>query len=65
MSIQDQFLSFAINALLIFKSRPSAIRRALAKRQYARAPLPKNDGVTIAVVQMQADLIDAGVAFAE
>ncbi|MBI5030270.1 MAG: hypothetical protein HZB51_07070 [Chloroflexi bacterium] len=65
MSIRDQLLASAINALLTFKSRPSAIRRALARHPYPHTPTLIPTHVTIAVVQMQADLVDDGVAFGE
>ncbi len=65
MAIKDQLLSLAINALLAHKSRPSAIRRALAGRKYACVATPTRDRVTVAVVQMQADLIDDGAEFAD
>ncbi len=65
MSLKDQLLSAAINTLLAYKSRPGAIRRTLAGRKYARASAPTRDCVTVAVVQMQADLLDDGGAFAD
>lgn len=65
MSLKDQLLSAGINTLLTYKSHPSAIRRALAKRKYTRASPPTQDRVTVAVVQMQLDLIDDGAQFAD
>ncbi len=64
MSIQDRLLSAAINALLAYKSRPDPIRRVLKNRKDARAPLPTRDRVTVAVVQMQLDLVNEGLQFA-
>jgi len=65
MSIQDRLLSAAINALLAYQSRPDSIRRALKNRKYTRASQPTHHRVTIAVVQMQLDLVDDGVQFAD
>ena len=65
MNIKDQLLSTAINALLTYKSRPSAIRSALAKQTYTRARVPTRERVTIGIVQMEMDLLDDGVQFAE
>lgn len=64
MALKDYLLSIAIDALLTYKSRPDAIRRALSRGQYARAMAPSPDSVVIGVVQMQLDLLDDGVAFA-
>lgn len=64
MPIQDQLLAQAANALLVYKSRPGAIRRALAWRKYARAAAPTPERVTVAIVQIQIDLLDDGAAFA-
>lgn len=65
MSIRDRILANIINALLTYQSRPGAIRRALAKRKYTRVSAPTQDRVTLAVVQMQLDLVDDGVQFAD
>lgn len=65
MPLRDYLLSTIINALLAYKSRPSAIRRALAQRKYQRASAPTPDRVTVGVVQMQLDLVDDGVQFAD
>ncbi len=65
MSIHDWVLSQAVNALLAFKSRPGAIRRALARKKYTRIAPPTRERMTIGVVQMQADLLEDGVQFAE
>ncbi|MBI4786640.1 MAG: hypothetical protein HY782_06300 [Chloroflexi bacterium] len=64
MSIKDQFLSTAINALLTYKSRPSAIRSMLARRHYTRAQAPTRERVTVAVIQMRIELLDDSVRFA-
>lgn len=65
MALKDYLLSAAIHARLTYKSRPGSIRRALSRRQYARAPVPSPDAVVVGVVQMQLDLLDDGVAFAD
>ncbi len=65
MTVKDRLFSTVINALLAYKSRPGAIRRALAKRRYTRASQPTRERVTVAVVQMQLDLIDDGAQFAD
>ncbi len=62
--MRDRILSAAVNALLAYRSRPGAIRRALAQRHYTRASQPTRERITVAVVQMQADLLDDGAAFA-
>ena len=64
-AFKDKMLSVAINALLAYKSRPSAIRRALALCDYSHTPALTPNRITIAVVQMQADLLGDGVAFAD
>jgi predicted amidohydrolase len=64
MSLQDWFLARAVSTILAYKSRPGSIRRALSRRQYARAAVPSRDSVMVGVVQMQLDLLDDGVAFA-
>ncbi len=64
MPIKDWLVERAAAALLEYKSRPGAIRRALAGRKYTRPPAPTRDRVTVAVVQLGADLLDDGAAFA-
>ncbi len=65
MAIKDWLLEKAIKGLLEYKSRPGAIRKAMAGKKYERAVTPTRDRVTVGVVQMQADLLDDGVQFAE
>ncbi len=65
MSVRDWFLGQAIGALLAYKSRSGSIRRALSRRQFARAAVSSPDAVVVGVVQMQLDLVDDGVAFAD
>lgn len=64
MSLKDYLLFSVGDALLAYRTRPSAIRGALSRRAYSRAGAPSADSVVIGVVQMRLDLIDDGVAFA-
>jgi predicted amidohydrolase len=64
MALKDYLDSSATHVLLAYKSRSSAIRGALSRRQYTRAAAPPADSVVIGVVQMRLDLIEDGAAFA-
>lgn len=65
MPLQDWLLGQAVNTLLGWKSRPSAIRGALGKREYLSATDLTPDSVTVGIVQMQSELVDDGVQFAD
>jgi predicted amidohydrolase len=64
MTLKDYLLAPVTHALLAYRTRPGAIRSALARRPYTRAGALAADSVVIGVVQMRLDLIDDGVAFA-
>ncbi len=65
MTLKDQLLALGIKTLLAYHSRPGAIHAALANRTYRHADPLVAERVTLGVVQMQADLLADGAAFAE
>ena len=65
MTARDWLVGKAVSALLAYKSRADPIRRALARHKCSPARPVSSDSIVVGVVQMQIDLQDDGIAFAE
>jgi predicted amidohydrolase len=63
--LKDWLIGKALNTLLWWKSRPSLLRRALAGRDFARAPRPTGDTTRVGVVQLELHFITSAAGYAE
>ncbi|NIO70534.1 MAG: nitrilase [Anaerolineae bacterium] len=63
--LKDWLMGKALNTMLWRKSRPSLVRRALAGRDFPRAPRPTGDTVRVGVVQLELHFITSAAGYAE
>jgi predicted amidohydrolase len=63
--LKDWLMGKALNTMLWRKSRPSLVRRALADRDFPRAPRPNGDIVRVAVVQLELRFITSAAGYAD
>ena len=63
--LKDWLMSKALNTMLWRKSRPSLVRRALAGRDFPRAPQPTGDTTRVGVVQLELHFITSAAGYAE
>jgi len=63
--LKDWLIGKALNTMLWRKSRPSLVRRALAGRDFARAPRPTGDTTRVGVVQLELHFITSAAGYAE
>ena len=63
--LKDCLTGKALNVMLWRKSRPSLVRRALAGRDFPRAPRPTGDATRVGVVQLELHFITSAAGYAE
>jgi predicted amidohydrolase len=63
--LKDWLMGKALNTMLWWKSQPSLVRKALAGRDFPRAPRPTGDTIRVGVVQLELHFITSAAGYAE